>query len=88
MLIMMYVGLYFVTEHNAQSRITGICTLFWVGIASYLLISQFLLSREQTSYSLFTITVLSTVGFIVGKTIAVLWEPDRSQNTWTGDRKF
>lgn len=72
MVIMMYVGLHFVTEPNADSRIIGVCTLFWVGIAVYLLFTQWLMAKQQLSYGLVTITALSTVGYIVGRTITAL----------------
>lgn len=76
MIVMLYVGLHFVTEPNRESRVIGICTLLWVGIACYLLIGQYMLAKQQASYGIVTIAMLSTVGYIVGRAVVAIFRPE------------
>jgi hypothetical protein len=61
---------------NPEDKLTGICTLFWVGIAIFLLISQWLPDKRHDIQALVMITLLSGAGYVVGRTIAALGQRD------------
>jgi hypothetical protein len=70
MLAMMYLGLYLSLEWDREARIVGMCTTAWVAIAFYLFLSQWVFVPQRETYGLVTITLLSTAGYLVGKTLA------------------
>jgi hypothetical protein len=68
---MLYLGLYLALEWDLESRLVGICTTAWVAVALYLFVFQWLFVREHEAYGLVAITLLSTAGYLVGKTLTV-----------------
>jgi hypothetical protein len=70
MLGMMYLGLYLSLDWDRECRTVGICTTVWVAIAIYLFLTQWLFVKNHELYGLVAITLLSTAGYIVGKTLA------------------
>jgi hypothetical protein len=72
MLCFLYWGLWFALEWDREARITGICTAVWAVVALYLFISEWLLFRRHEIYGLLTITMLSSAGYIFGRTLAVV----------------
>jgi hypothetical protein len=73
---MMYLGLHLATEWDPESRLVGICTTVWVGVALYLFVFQWLFSRQHEVYSLAAITLLGTAGYMVGKTVVAATKPE------------
>lgn len=78
-LAMMYVGLHLVMEDVGRDRILGGCTLLWTAIATYVLMTQWLPMREPDPLSLMAITLMSTVGYIVGSTLLALFPEHDAQ---------
>jgi hypothetical protein len=73
---MLYVGLSNTLEWDPEKRIIGICTLTWAAIGIYLLMTQWMLATRHLPHILILATVLSTCGFIVGKTLTALLRRD------------
>lgn len=76
MLVMLYTGLYYSFEPEREQRIVGVCTTVWAVVALYLYVFQWMLVPRHEVQSLIAITLLSTAGFMVGRTLAwfTRWE--------------
>jgi hypothetical protein len=84
MLGMLYAGLYWVFEPDPQDKKIGACTVVWSLAAIYLFSFEWLFVPRHELSSLLAITILSTVGYLVGQTWAWLtrWEwPEEEAET-------
>ncbi len=70
MLAMLYLGLYHTIDPDPHERMMGICTLLWAVTALYLFVFHWILVPRHEVPRLITITVLSTAGYLVGRTYA------------------
>lgn len=76
MVAIFFGGVYLALEPDPQDKKVGACMALWALFALYLFFAQWLFVPRHEPVSLYAITILSTAGYIVGKTWAWLtrWE--------------
>jgi hypothetical protein len=79
LLAMLALAIYMSLDWDPEKRTIGLCTAAWVAIAVYLFLSQWLFMKKHELYSLATITLLGTAGYVVGKTLVAITRRDSSE---------